>query len=353
MKVDYIIVGQGVGGSSLAHHLLEAGKKVLVINHTDANSSSRVAAGIVNPITGRNMVKTWKADDIFPYLFQFYKKMETLLGVNVLEELPIYRPFVNMEEQNEWMGKSSEDSYKAYVKNINFDNESKPGLKSKAGGLELNYSGYVALESYLDAYKEYLKSKESYLEDWFDTDALKLSDEGVVYKSIEAARLIFCDGVQSRIKGYFDWLPFRRVKGELIYIKTDLNIQNIYNRGVFILPQKDGICKVGATYEWQDLSLVPTDKAKAQLVEKLEAIIDFDYEIVDHKVGIRPSTLDRRPFIGKHPKFQQLFIFNGLGTKGVSIAPFLAQNFTKYLENEQNIDREVNIERYFSLYYNG
>src|SRR5688572_337382 len=108
IRVDFIIVGQGLAGSAVALQLINRGKKILVIDRPIANSSSRVAVGLFNPITGRNLVKTWLADQLFPCFHRFYRDAETLTGKKFFHSLPLYRPFGSIEEQNEWMAKSAD-----------------------------------------------------------------------------------------------------------------------------------------------------------------------------------------------------------------------------------------------------
>lgn len=140
------------------------------------------------------------------------------------------------------------------------------------------------------------------------------------------------------------------MKGELIYVKTEHQPKVIYNRGVFVISKKNGVCKVGATYNNQNLTNLPTEEGKNELNRKLKELIKFDYSIVDQKAGIRPATKDRRPLIGNHPKLKNVYIFNGLGAKGVSLAPFYANQLVSNLNGEIELDTEVNIERYFSLF---
>ena len=84
MKVDYLIVGQGLAGTTLAFHLLKSNKKIFILDDCDSTSSSRVAAGLFNPITGKRNVKTWKADILFPYMKNFYRELEDFLGIKFL-----------------------------------------------------------------------------------------------------------------------------------------------------------------------------------------------------------------------------------------------------------------------------
>jgi glycine/D-amino acid oxidase-like deaminating enzyme len=47
------------------------------------------------------------------------------------------------------------------------------------------------------------------------------------------------------------------------------------------------------------------------------------------------------------PKHPQVGVFNGLGTKGVSLAPYFAHQFAELLVNGSEIEEEVQIGRYF------
>ncbi len=349
MKVDYLIVGQGLAGTVLSYQLIKAKKKVVVINQTNRKSSSHVAAGLYNPITGRRMVKTWLADELFPYLEAFYSDMEQVLETRILMKSGIYRPFLSIEEQNEWMAKSADPMFSDYLEGI-VQSSSQLGIKDPYGGLALKYSGYLDVSLMLDQYKRYLLENEAYIESAFDENMLVVNQEDVSYEGITANKIIFCAGVNDASGRFFNWLPFNPVKGDIISIKSEIPINKIINRGVYIIPQGNGTCRAGSTYSWDDLTDVATEKGKSEMMRKIEELIDSPYQVEDHQVGVRPATDDRRPFIGQHPALKPLYIFNGLGTKGVSLAPYFALEFLAYLEGRKELHEEVNINRYFSLY---
>ena len=117
-QIDFIIVGQGLAGSALALQLLKRNKKILVIDRITTNSPSRIAVGLFNPITGRHMIKTWMADELFPYLHRFYQEAEALTQTRFFYPASLYRPFATIEEQNEWMAKSADPVYHGYIENI-------------------------------------------------------------------------------------------------------------------------------------------------------------------------------------------------------------------------------------------
>lgn len=351
MQVDYLIVGQGIAGTVFCEHALIANKSVVIIDDPALSNSSKVAGGLYNPVTGRKMVKTWNCDQLFDYLEPFYKSMEERLGKKFLIQRPIYRPFLSTEELNEWMGKSAEEAFTPYIREIKSGPAYSRDIHDPYGGILLNKCGYLDTVSMIDAYEIYLKGlgivkrKEQ-----FDYGELEVTDSQVRYKDVVASHVIFCDGRRITENPYFNWLPLNPVKGELLYIKVSEAFEVIYNRGVFVIPVSDGICKVGATYDHQNLNELATSEAKEELKQRLKQLAKFDFEVIDQKAGIRPATRDRKPFIGFHPQYNRLAIFNGLGTKGVSLAPFYAKQLLYCLERGDQIDAEVNIERFFSLF---
>ncbi|MEO1049601.1 MAG: FAD-dependent oxidoreductase [Bacteroidota bacterium] len=346
---DYLIVGQGLAGTTLAYQLMKLDKKVLVINQAKKITSSLVAAGLYNPITGRKMVKTWKADALFPYLTEFYQELQSHFSEVFFNDLNIYRPFLSIEEQNEWMGKSSDPDYLPFIKNINLQEQHGSIIKDEFGGLELDQSGFLNIPVFLSCMREYFKEKGVYYEGVVDENNLSLRKSEVSYEGVTAMKVIFCQGPDAITNHFFSWLPFSLVKGEILYIRTHSKLDRIYNRGVFVLPWNEDICKVGATYDTKDMSLNTTLNARQTLVEKLNNLVKFSYEIIDQSAGIRPATKDRRPFIGLHPNFETIGIFNGLGAKGVSLSPYFSKHFAYMLENGEELDSEINISRYFSL----
>jgi glycine oxidase len=342
--VDFLIVGQGIAGSVLALQLLKHGKRVLVINNKKINSASNAAAGIYNPITGKAMVKTWLADTFFPYCTSFYQKTSQMLGVEFLHPMPIFRPFLTVQERSQWMVRAVEGSYATFVDKVVGSAYHQENMVYPYGGIILKQSGYVDVKSFLKATRAHLKAQSAYIEADFFYDHIHLGNH-VAYQNIEARQVIFCEGPQAKNNPFFSLLPFRLVKGELLLVTLQQPLEVIYNRRIFVLPQAENRALVGATYDWHDLSLIPTEKARQLLEENLRSTFKFAYTISEQRIGIRPATFDRRPFIGLHPRYPQLGIFNGLGTKGVSLAPYLAKRFVEHLLLQQELPLEVQLSR--------
>jgi glycine oxidase len=346
MEVDFLLIGQGLAGTVLSHRLLQLGKKVLVIDLPSANQSSRIAAGIYNPITGKKMVKTWNADLLFPEIETLYFQLEELLGTKFLYKKNIYRPFLNIEEQNEWMGKSGDPGFEPYFQEI-FSKEYFSEVINPFGGILLKNSGYLDINVLLDAYSDYLKSRNLLFEEKFEEEYLEIKPNGFRYKGFAAKGIVYCNGLGAMKSRYFSNLPFAPVKGEILELIQRFHPEEIINRGVFRITLPNGNLKVGSTYTWHDLDSGPTETAKKELLEKLGKLIKNEVlSIQNHRFGIRPATKDRKPIIGEHSDHPGVYIFNGFGAKGVSLIPYYSKMMVEMLLNDYQPEKEVNIARF-------
>lgn len=352
MNYDYMVVGHGIAGATLAYTLRKMKQQVLVIDAPKANSASRVAAGLVNPVAGKRFAKSWLADTLLPFADAFYDELEARYRKPLYFHKPIYKVFSTIEEQNNWMAKSAGDNWNDYIGATYTQSTGAASVQDTHGGIMLKQGGYLLVADTLDLLLQELKQAGNLLEEHFDVAQLKLSGQGVVYKNITARHLVFCEGWQMVQNPYFKWLPLQPTKGEVLEVQTqDFNPECIYNKAVYVVPVGAGRFKIGATYNWREPDEQPTAAGKEELSTRFEEITTCPYRITGHWAGIRPAVRDRRPLVGRHPVHAQLSVFNGMGSKGVLMAPYLADMFARALLQDQAILPEVHIARYFSLYY--
>lgn len=345
MEVDFLLIGQGLAGTALSHRILERGHTVMVLDTPLSNKSSRVAAGLYNPVTGKKMVRTWMADKLFPEIAPFYASLETLLRKSFLCKRPIYRPFLTVEEQNEWMGHSADPLLQPFFEKI----YTKPLFEevfNPFGGILLKNSGYLDINTLMDAYADFLLEKGCLRQEIFNEKEVIFESNGLIYKDIKAKGMIYCNGLGALESEFFKSLPFAPVKGEILDIEQDFHPEVVINRGVFRISLPNGLKRVGSTYSWHDLDTGPTERAVGELFEKLDKLIKIpEKKLIAHKFGIRPATKDRKPFLGKHPLQDQVYIFNGFGAKGVSLVPYFSKVMLELLLEGKEPQKEVNIMR--------
>ncbi|MDW3208584.1 MAG: FAD-dependent oxidoreductase [Reichenbachiella sp.] len=347
---DYLIIGHGLAGAILSQRLLERGQKIMVLDQPDQNHSSAVAAGIFNPITGRKMFKTWKADELFPELLNFYPQLEGKLVSKFFHPIGVYRPYFAIDDQNDWEAKKSDEKFNHYIDKTATTHIDAHQLHDQYGGLFLKQAGYVNILNLLKANKNYLIDKGSYQETMFYEQDLKSHSDHFSFSDLKFKKIIFCNGIMAHQSEWFRWLPFHPVKGEIMDIEMDKRPKTIYNRGVFILPFENQNIRVGSTYKHQFDDMEPTEAGQNELKEKLSGLLNETYQVTERRAGIRPATKDRRPFIGKHPDNEHIYVFNGFGSKGVSLIPECSKLFTAYLLDGEVLDTEIDISRYYSYY---
>lgn len=344
-------MGQGLAGSAVAMQLLKLGKSVLVIDEPSKNNSSQIAAGLFNPITGKNLVKTWLADKLFPYLHRYYAEAERITGQRFFYPLPLYRPFASAQEQNDWMGRSVESGYENYVDSVHVVSPFENKLHDPFGGMILKQCGYLNTSGYVNAVRGYIRAVSFFHEQHFDDSSLILHPDRVEYQNCTASKIIFCQGEQAISGKWFKGLQIRPLKGEMITIQSEWKNDVILNRGVYMVPgTESGQWKVGATYNFNDDSLGVTADGRKELEERLKELLRVPYQVLSQNWGIRPTTVDRRPILGKHPEFEHLLIFNGLGTKGVSLAPYFSEVLIRSIDDNSSVNKEVDVTRYKLLY---
>lgn len=345
--INFIIVGQGIAGSVLAFTLIKAGYSVFVINNPNVSLSSKIAAGIFNPVVFKRLTKSWLADDLIPELQAFYGFWEKELNTTFIHQRNIIKAFAEEQEKNLWIKKYNEG-------NVFLDNQIYQDLAIDENYTVKSYSkvlqaGNLDVANFLESTTNYLKNKQSYKEEYFDYSKLVVTENKLMYDTLIASNIIFCDGHLITKNPYFNWIPMKPAKGEVLTIRcTALKLnEDIFNKGCFIMPLGDDLYKVGATYEWKQLNDSATEKGKDELLKKLNSVVTSPYQIISHDAGVRPSVIDRRPVIGNHPQYKNLFIFNGLGTKAVMLAPYFAKQLVSNMKYQWPIDEEVNPKRFW------
>lgn len=347
MTVDFVVVGQGIAGSVLSLSLIKAGYSVVVIDDPTLSRCSSVAAGIWNPVVFKRLAKSWLADEVVPELLKFYRDAEQVLGVSLIHERAIIKPFTEQQEKNLWIKKAETD-------NLFLDPQLYKDLRLSTQDVIADYSkvkhaGNLEVKLFLEKTRDHLLQSQRYLAESFDHNQLQYEDKAIIYKEIRAKGIVFCEGHLISRNPFFDLIPMKPAKGEVITIHCEelLLDKDILNKGLFILPLSENTYKVGATYNWEDLTDIPTEAAKEELIKKLEALIGVPFRTINHEAGVRPATIDRRPIVGSHPDLPMHYVFNGFGTKAVMLAPYFAKQFLEFVKDGKSLDKEVDVKRFF------
>lgn len=350
--LDYIIVGVGLSGLAVAEKLLEKGREIRVFDNR-SQSSSGVAGGIFNPVILKRFTLARGADEQLAVALPFYRELEKKLDISVVKELPVFRKFNSVEEQNNWFSAMDKDSVAPFL-DAKLVPDINPCIPSEFSFGRVRQTGTINTALLLDHYREYLSAAGAFSEEAFDYNELQVLDNGCGYKNLQAKRVIFCDGFGITQNPFFRYLPLRGNKGEYIIIRSeDLKLEVAVKSSVFILPLGNDLYKVGATYNHKDTTNNPTSEAKEYLLEKLSKLITCEFEVVDQVAGIRPATTDRAPLVGQHPKYANLYCCNGFGSRGVLIGPTVAGDLVDFIEDGKPLPPDVDISRFENKYYSG
>lgn len=350
-QADYIIVGQGLAGSCLAESLLHEKQTVVVFASAQKKASSEVAAGLYNPITGKKMVLTWNAHRLFPFLMDYYSRVEKELKTTILHPKKIYRPFSDIQAQNDFWGKSTSESTEFAEAESNNDGFS-PYIHNPFGGISTKMSGYVDVKTFLKAFKEKLLQTDSFRDEAVDYNSIVFTESYVEYNGIRAKKIIFAEGYHNRSNPYFGWLPVNGMKGDVLTLNIeDYPLKDVVNKHFFIIPLPDGTFRMGSSYIRTFEDDLPTENGLKEILEGANTILKKPFVLVNQQAGIRPVVPDHRPIIGQHPEQPLAIVLNGLGTKGVSLAPFAASELVKFLLSGQEIEQSISVNRFNYLYF--
>jgi len=344
MDQTLVVVGRGLAGTLLAYFLQQRGFSVTLTGKGDPRSS-RIAAGIIHPVTGRRIVKTWMADTFIPFAEHTYAQCEKLTGADFYERKEIIELLKDAGEINEWTNRSSTPGWPGLV-SVLPEVPHQDKLQPFPNSVQVQ-GGFLDTSRFIDSMHAYLEKSCAILEEEVLAESLQQEPGYVICNGRKASHVIFCEGYQGMSNPFWQALPWQVSKGELLVVHCPaLKAKEILTRKIFILPVGDDHYKVGSTYAWDSLNEIPTDEALEKLSVQLKKIINVPFEVVSHQAAVRPTVKERRPFLGFHPSHKRVGIFNGLGTKGVMMGPWLANHLAEHLENGTPLLPEVDIKRF-------
>ncbi len=345
MQVEFLIIGQGLCGTWLSWYLQKEKKNFLVIDNNDKNSSSRNAAGVINPVTGRRIVKTWMIDELIPFVEKEYAEIEKELNIKAISQKNIVDFFPTLQMRDAFLKRKEEETF--YLQQPN-DQENFSSYFNYIFGYGIITPGFVVnIDTLLFAWRKRLHQNNQLREEEFDLSKLHISADKIRYKDIIAEKIIFCDGIASFNNPLFKYLPFAFNKGEALIIEAnDLPSVKIFKKSNAIIPlEKPGTFWVGTNFIWNYNNILPTKDFFEKTNQLLKEWLKVPFTIIDHIASVRPANVERRPFTGMHPIHQNAGILNGMGSKGCSLAPYFAKQLSDHILHKKEILPEADIKR--------
>lgn len=341
--VEYLVVGQGLAGTALAWELMWRGRSVLVVDPGDEVTSSRIAAGLVTPITGQRLAVGWRVDEMLSSARAFYARIESELGTRYFHPRVVRRIFRSAEEAAVWAKRRDEPVRQPHIAQA-WVPEAGP-----FGGCEF-FGAHLDCPGYLAASRSAFQRRGCLL-----AARLELGEAA----AWPAQRVVFCQGFEASLNPFFSWIRWRAAKGEIVTVRTSgLDQHTILSAGQWIVPLEERssplaqateeppqTARTGSTYDWDTLDTRPTEEARARLEAGFVRLHGRPYEVVAHQAAVRPIICESRAVIGRHPARDKLAFFNGLGSKGSLHAPFFARQLAAHLVEGAAIEEASDVRR--------
>ena len=346
MQVDFLLIGQGIAGTWLSYFLEQENCSYLVLDNLSDRAPSRLAAGVINPVTGRRHSTTWMAEELFPFAWEHYRALGNKLGIGAIAQRNIIDFFPNPPVRLSFIQRTEEGN--PYTRLLEDESGFRDTFHHEFGYGEILpvYTAHLSL--IIPAWRQHLLRTSAIREESFRPPDLEITPDGIRYQDISARAILFCDGASSAENPWFRQLPFALNKGEALTLEIpDLPADHIYKKGLSLvpLPQKDQWW-IGSAYSWDLDDPNPTTAFREQAEQLLRQWLKLPYRVTGHVAGVRPATVERRPFVGLHPLYPAIGLLNGLGTKGCSLAPYFAQQLVRHLLRGGPISPEADIRRF-------
>lgn len=346
MQSTYLIIGAGVSGTFLSWYLQKAGASVVVIDENKNNTATRVAAGLINPVTGRRLVKSWMIDELMPFAWNAYKQFGEELHIDCIRQVSL-KQFFNAPDMQDAFNKRSQDAAEYLSAPDDFDWRQYFNYPFGWGNIHPCFIADV--KKLTAAYRALLIHQNKLIEETFDAQQLLIDEGYVSYKNIHAQKIIFCDGAAGISNPWFNRLPYSLNKGEALILHIpELPSDQIYKFRQTLIPVEPSqeLFWFGSSYEWTYDNDLPSQKFREGAEAELKHFLKLPFTVVEHVAAVRPANVERRPFAGLHPMHPQLATLNGMGTKGCSLAPYFAQQLAQHLINGKPLQPDADVNRF-------
>jgi glycine/D-amino acid oxidase-like deaminating enzyme len=342
-RVDFVVVGQGLAGTALAWQLRRRGRRVVVIDRGEGVSASRVAAGLVTPVTGKRLAKSWRWDELYPAAVSFYRSIEAATGTSLFHERPTVRILADAAERAEYERRSG-DVLAGLVREGELNRD---WFDAPFGAFEMPAAARLDVGTYLDVSRAVFARDGGWREGEVDLAAdIELASGGVRLSrmGLQAEAVVICRGYSAAPDPWFGSVRFNAAKGEILTLRVPgLREERVVHRGIWLAPLGGVTFRAGSTYEWDDLTPAATAAGRERIEGQLRRFLRLPWEVIEHRAAVRPVIDAGYPVLGRHPRFPQIAYFNGLGSKGSLLAPFFAEQLARCLVGEGSVEPQADV----------
>lgn len=356
------IFGAGITGTAIAAALRDKGKSVLLIDPYTSENAPGAPAGLVNPATGRHARLSWRSEECLPLLRQRIETISSHTGKeNLISDSGVLRPAVNENlAQNFLESLHNYDWPKGWIRWLDpkETQDKNRYVGENFGALWLDCGFTVFVDRYLNAYRHYLREtgtecryENANYNEISGKDSFLIQTESGY--TATAAHVIVAAGW--RTPEFNDWayLNLHLVKGQIaVYeAKHDLNWQHGVSAMGYSLRRNKRTLIVGSTYEHKFENTDTTDKALIQLSKKRDIMLPGlkgHASLKQQLAGVRVTTPNKLPVIGRHREKKNLCIYSGMGSKGLLYSEYAAGILANHLIDGSEIEQDLNTDRFTS-----
>ena len=336
---DVLILGRGIAGAVLAEECRSRGLTFHVFDRKREGNASVASGGAVNPVVLRRNVPCWRASELMPLTRTFYGAWQEHLGITCWHPTALVKIFPTPNEVKQWARAMAEPGTLPFIASRPEPEIDAAPLRAPHGYGTVIDAAWLDVQMLLSSQREELLRQGELTERDVDGTEVRPGPEGVRIGDVQGRWLIHCTGPFASDAGL---VP---VKGETLTVRIPgLHLTRTVHGGVGLLPLGGDLYRVGATFKWTDVWEGPTEEARAWLLAKLGAIVKAPIEVVGQNAGVRPTSQDRRPILGKTGEREA--VFNGLGARGVMLAPWCAERLLDHLFDGDALDEEVRSDRF-------
>jgi glycine/D-amino acid oxidase-like deaminating enzyme len=335
-SLDYIVIGQGLAGTLCSFELIKLGKRLRVIDAFQKDSPSRIAAGLMSPVTGQRTALHWNAPELLAQARATYGELEQRLSRTFYFPIPLLRIYTSQEQRRRFRSRALEAPFKAWLGGeLDPQELERRGLRGPLGARVILGAGWLDCAGLVAAWRDELKNLGV------------LEERESSAQDLNEARVVTCAGLRERDEGFFKNLKFQPTKGELLEIEEPrADAASIYQGSYFAIPLGSGRWKLGATYDRSDFDTKPTPGALETLSKGAAGLFKSGTVLRSHKAGIRPNLLGHFPVLGALPERPGRFIFNGLGSKGALWGPYCAKVLVEHMEKGRELPASLDVNRF-------
>lgn len=320
----------------------------MIIDDGNPSSSSRVAAGLINPIVPKGVRKTWMCDEILTSLVPFYRNLEARLEERFFRSFSIYQIHPNEHTAKDWSKRAKQLEFENLLSE---DEISAPEIILRPhGNTIIRQAGRLNTKLFLSAAKKHISKNHDWIEGTYDYSEFLKNEDFWQFRNHRAKGVIFCEGIKAIKNPWFNHLHFHPTGGDILKVRIPADAlppsDLIYKKRQWLIPVEGDFWLAGSNFHKNNLSETPVTADCKELTEHLAEWVKAPLEVVEHHRGVRPTVEGRRPYLGEHHAEKGLFIYNGLGSKGSSLICILSPMMKKYLLGLADLNQEVDIRRY-------